>query len=351
MNIKTIRLTSLLVNTENYRFEPQSSQKEAIDRMIEDQNEKLYVLAVDIIKNGLSPVDLIMVTPDENNARYIVLEGNRRITTLKILSNPSLISDDYDSLRRRFQKLSKENNLFTLKSVACAVFETAEEADIWIKRKHAGEQGGIGTVTWNAQQKDRFEERVGGKTSTSLQIIALLQKSESVPQSVKAQLSYLNTTNLQRLIADKYVREKLGLELNNGLLVSKIAQQEVVKGLTSIVKDILSPEFKVADIYNSEKRRDYINSRKKNDLPDLTNEANNSWQISTQGETDSPSAGETAITQKRGKTSSKGTATRRTLIPHSFAVEINEESAKINKIFSELKSIPVGINPNAASVL
>ena len=351
MNIKTIRLTSLLVNTENYRFEPQSSQKEAIDRMIEDQNEKLYVLAVDIIKNGLSPVDLIMVTPDENNARYIVLEGNRRITTLKILSNPSLISDDYDSLRRRFQKLSKENNLFTLKSVACAVFETAEEANIWIKRKHAGEQGGIGTVTWNAQQKDRFEERVGGKTSTSLQIIALLQKSESVPQSVKAQLSYLNTTNLQRLIADKYVREKLGLELNNGLLVSKIAQQEVVKGLTSIVKDILSPEFKVADIYNSEKRRDYINSRKKNDLPDLTNEANNSWQISTQGETDSPSAGETAITQKRGKTSSKGTATRRTLIPHSFAVEINEESAKINKIFSELKSIPVGINPNAASVL
>ena len=108
MNIKTIRLTSLLVNTENYRFEPQSSQKEAIDRMVEDQNEKLYALAVDIVRNNLSPVDLIMVTPDENNARFIVLEGNRRITTLKILSNPSLIGDDYDNLRRKFQKFPKK---------------------------------------------------------------------------------------------------------------------------------------------------------------------------------------------------------------------------------------------------
>ena len=37
MVIRTIKLTSLFVNTENYRFEPLSSQKEAIDKMIEDQ--------------------------------------------------------------------------------------------------------------------------------------------------------------------------------------------------------------------------------------------------------------------------------------------------------------------------
>ena len=42
MVIRTIKLTSLFVNTENYRFEPLSSQKEAIDKMIEDQGDKLY---------------------------------------------------------------------------------------------------------------------------------------------------------------------------------------------------------------------------------------------------------------------------------------------------------------------
>ena len=62
MVIRTIKLTSLFVNTENYRFEPLSSQKEAIDKMIEDQGDKLYSLVDDIVTNGLSPVDLIIVT-------------------------------------------------------------------------------------------------------------------------------------------------------------------------------------------------------------------------------------------------------------------------------------------------
>lgn len=57
MVIRTIKLTSLFVNTENYRFEPLSSQKEAIDKMIEDQGDKLYSLVDDIVTNGLSPVE------------------------------------------------------------------------------------------------------------------------------------------------------------------------------------------------------------------------------------------------------------------------------------------------------
>lgn len=58
MVIRTIKLTSLFVNTENYRFEPLSSQKEAIDKMIEDQGDKLYSLVDDIVTNGLSPASI-----------------------------------------------------------------------------------------------------------------------------------------------------------------------------------------------------------------------------------------------------------------------------------------------------
>lgn len=140
MVVKTIKLTSLFVNTENYRFEPLSSQKEAIDKMVEDQGDKLYSLVDDIVTNGLSPVDLIIVTPNEDNNKYIVLEGNRRITSLKLLNNPTLIDDKYISLRKKFQKLQKENPnaISELKNIACAVFENPTEADIWIKRKPLG---------------------------------------------------------------------------------------------------------------------------------------------------------------------------------------------------------------------
>lgn len=42
MMTRPIKLTSLFLNTENYRFEPLPSQKDAIDKMVEDQGDKLY---------------------------------------------------------------------------------------------------------------------------------------------------------------------------------------------------------------------------------------------------------------------------------------------------------------------
>jgi hypothetical protein len=112
MIIKTIKLTSLFVNTENYRFEPLSSQKEAIDKMVEDQEDKLYSLVDDIVTNGLSPVDLIIVTPSEDSSKYIVLEGNRRITSLKLLNNPTLIDDKYALQTKTIALLYDEEGKF-----------------------------------------------------------------------------------------------------------------------------------------------------------------------------------------------------------------------------------------------
>lgn len=350
MIIKNIKLTSLFVNTENYRFEPLSSQKEAIDKMVEDQEDKLYSLVDDIVTNGLSPVDLIIVTPSEDSNKYIVLEGNRRITSLKLLNNPTLIDDKYASLRKKFQKLQKDkaNIVSELKSISCAVFENPAEADIWIKRKHSGELNGVGTVTWDAQQKQRFEEKTEGKSSIPLQIITLLRSQDNVPEDIKDSLSKLNITNLQRLMSDPYVREHLGLEINNGTLVSKIQVSEVIKGLLKVVTDILNPEFKVADIYNREKRKQYIDNFENVHRPDLSNETSEQWSIQdvvNDGEK-SKINNETKETQK---SKSKKPKVRVGLVPKNLVLHIN--NPKLNKIFEELKQIPVRICPNASSVL
>ena len=350
MVVKTIKLTSLFVNTENYRFEPLSSQKEAIDKMVEDQGDKLYSLVDDIVTNGLSPVDLIIVTPNEDNNKYIVLEGNRRITSLKLLNNPTLIDDKYISLRKKFQKLQKENPnaISELKNIACAVFENPTEADIWIKRKHSGELNGIGTVTWNAQQKQRFEEKTEGKSSIPLQIITLLKSQDNVSDTIKDSLSKLNITNLQRLMSDPYVREHLGLGINNGTLVSKVEVSEVVKGLIKVVTDILNPEFKVSEIYNREKRKQYIDNFDTNQKPDLSNEASEQWSV--QDIVDNK--GQVLINSERReikKANNQKARNRAGLVHKTLILHIN--NPKINKIFEELKHIQVKTCPNASSVL
>lgn len=344
MVIRTIKLTSLFVNTENYRFEPLSSQKEAIDKMIEDQGDKLYSLVDDIVTNGLSPVDLIIVTPNEDSNKYVVLEGNRRITSLKLLNNPTLIDDKYSPLRKKFQKLQKEkpNAISELKNIACAVFETPTEADIWIKRKHSGELNGIGTVTWNAQQKQRFEEKTEGKSSIPLQIITLLKSQEEVSDTIKDSLSKLNITNLQRLMSDPYVREHLGLEINNGILVSKVKVSEVIKGLLKVVTDILNPEFKVSDIYNREKRKQYIDNFDKSQKPDLSNEASEQWSVQDI-ENNKEQASRNSEKQEIKGDKNRKTRNRGALVPKSLNLHIS--NPKINKIFEELKHVQVKYNP------
>lgn len=83
---KQINVTELLLNPENPQFNPVKHQTEAISAMVEDQKEKLSTLAEHIIDNGLNPTDIILVRPFQK--QWLVLEGNRRVTALKLVNEP-----------------------------------------------------------------------------------------------------------------------------------------------------------------------------------------------------------------------------------------------------------------------
>lgn len=128
---KNIKLTDLLINPENYRFETVASQKEAIDHMVEDQKDKLYNLAKHIFENGINPNDKIQVSESNHDkTKYIVVEGNRRTVALKILNNPDLIDKlKWASLKKKFRKLHDDNIASIIKEVECTVYDSPSEAD------------------------------------------------------------------------------------------------------------------------------------------------------------------------------------------------------------------------------
>ena len=123
--IEKIRIANLHLDLRNFRFEEQHSQKEAIATMIADQKNKLVALAKDIFENGLNPTDLIIVVRlNEGNNQYRVLEGNRRVTCLKLINNPSLIPNEFANIRRQFQRLAaNEDRANQLRRPACAILE------------------------------------------------------------------------------------------------------------------------------------------------------------------------------------------------------------------------------------
>lgn len=336
---KEIKLVDLQVNTENYRFEPVASQKEAIDTMVNDQGEKLYKLAEHIVLNGLNPNDRIQtVTSSHDTTKFNVVEGNRRTVTLKLLNNPDLIDNHHHSnLKKKFRKLHDDNKSTIIQLIECTVYDNPTEADKWIKLKHAGQLDGIGTVTWNAQQVDRFEEKVEGKSSIVLQTIKLLEKSPDTPAEVKSNLKSLKSSNLERMVSDPFVRDYLGIEVNNGILQSQIDEKEVVKGLIHIVKDLLDPKFKVNNIYTKQDREDYINHIPVGNQPDTNKKAAKPWQFNN------------IITPPPVPPKPKpNPKDRKYLIPKSCLLKINK--AKVNTLYHELLGLDITKFTNAGAI-
>jgi len=85
MSIKKIPLRSLLVNRANDRHGELENETAAIAWLFKEREQHMRNLARDITSQG-EIYELPLVSPEAD--KYIVFDGNRRITCLKLLDDP-----------------------------------------------------------------------------------------------------------------------------------------------------------------------------------------------------------------------------------------------------------------------
>ena len=87
-----LTLDELLLDLENPRISRADNQREALQKVIENQDVKLVVLAESIVMDGLNPMDrwLVLKSPSELG-KYVVLEGNRRLAAIRVLNNKHML--------------------------------------------------------------------------------------------------------------------------------------------------------------------------------------------------------------------------------------------------------------------
>ena len=94
MEKQTIHVDHLLLDLDNSRYPDQpESQQDALYKMIQLQGDKLVNLAKDIINHGMDPSERVLVLKEDDET-YTVVEGNRRLTTLKLLHDPELVTEN-----------------------------------------------------------------------------------------------------------------------------------------------------------------------------------------------------------------------------------------------------------------
>ncbi|MDP1803138.1 MAG: hypothetical protein Q8L81_17385 [Bacteroidota bacterium] len=347
---KSIKLVNLTVNVENPRFEQVSNQREAINIMIEKQPEKIINLAKDIIESKmLNPGELIYVAPiPKEKTKFNVLEGNRRITSLKLLSNLEGFVEKDTPFWKKFKPLSDLYKKNPITEINCVIFNNPDDANKWIELRHTGENEGVGIVRWETQEKERFEEKVKGTSSLALQVLDFLKNEKSVSPDVKAKLKKVPSTNLIRIITDKNVQKAFDYSIKNKHIQTQLPAKEIAKPFSKMVLDLADKKIKVSDIYTESDRENYLlKNFSKSDIPNKDKKTASIWELTNP-----------AITKDDGKQSPKYkvaskilplSTDRDTLIPKRFLIKISDN--KSNKIYKELRLIDVDFCENAAAVL
>ena len=338
-----IPLADLLLDRQNARLgQEQPDQQSTAHALAAQQGRRLVKLAEDIMDKNLDPAQLpVVLATNDKRRKYIVLEGNRRVLALKALDTPSLVQSALAPAD--FKKLASLANKFEADPVGevfCVLYdaEEAQRAYDFVANRHGGARDGAGLVEWDADEKDRFLSRHGGRGLRNYagQVLDFLSEVDG-PNSSKTRIA----TNVQRLLKTTHVQEKLGLEVVDGVLVSHYPKDQVSKGLRKIADDLRSGRIKVPNIYHDEQRKDYIDGFKKAELPDPREKLAQPVRL-----TELPSGRATPVKPK-GKPKPKPP---RTTVAASDA-KLNPGPPRINAIYNELVGLSADSNPNAGAVL
>lgn len=373
MRRENISIDLLLLSDGNPRLDPSLGEDEAIFNMVNDQNDKLFELASDIVKHGLNPLDTIGVYPSETyHGFYEVGEGNRRICALKLLIAPERILHINGSLHSKFLSLSKTYS--APNSIEVGVFNDESSMRHWMEIRHMGEQSGKGLSKWNSVQKARFNRMQTGSDALwdfwDWMITNSILSEEEILSVTK--------TNWQRILREKYFPFlKIQYDGNYSVLPKDIDVftyriKEVQQKLAGQTVAIVYDQIRIEEFFNSISNALYgkpyqevvseeseqvcilppvqetnVNEKMEQviDIPTSQGDSTNDSNID---ENDNSNLTQTITNtvQTIGRDVFNGCGT---IIPYGYP--IRTDNMRLNKIINELKRINADDYPNACGTL
>jgi hypothetical protein len=190
------KVAELLLDTENYRL-PESTVRDSQISLLKalDRDFDLEVIGKSLSDNGYFEEEPLAIIPskDEPN-QFIVVEGNRRLAALKLLTEPMLREhsgspDDWDAMAKKMG--------FDVTSVPCVQYEHREDVTAFLGFRHI-----TGAKKWDPESKARFIDSLVTGKADDFRIIA--REIGSKPQVVRRYYVAL------RIL--KQARDKFGID-------------------------------------------------------------------------------------------------------------------------------------------
>lgn len=274
---RMVPISKLDLDLTNARFRDDAKdQDQALEFMLSVAGEKCLGLLKDMCAVGdLNPSDIPIVVVEGN--RYRMLEGNRRLTCLKIWRKPALLNSLPQDLRDRFQKrfeaVIRQGTYGPPDAISVVIVKTPEEADEWIDKKHGlGRESGASTVDWNAFEKDRRRFRRTNKKSQSFSFVDMLNAEYGDDVEMMQSLTTLLTvqyTILSRILTNSVMREEVGIRYaSNGRTQMDRTAEQMRPFLARLLHDLATKEMDSRKLHDAPKVANYLEGLMEQTLSD-----------------------------------------------------------------------------------
>ncbi len=355
---RLLSVTSLHLDDKNPRLGREftaSAPREIIQYLFD--NDKAFEVAESIADRGFFPNEPLLAI--QENERYIVIEGNRRLAALKALKEPGLLNSNFQAKVERLVR-----RILDIKDVA-KVPVTIAPSRRATDRQIAGRHIGTPVLAWRAENRASFilekleEGYDNDELSTLLGFSAAdiqnarqtrsipdMARSIELPEEVKAKLGNPKIfTTIKRVFDSTVGRQYLMIEpdANHGI-IGTTTKHEFVKGFTRLVTDLALNKQTSRTLNTIEDMESYFKSWKPDELPQKKQGSFVPSDIIKGKST--ASKGGSLPAQPKPK---KGKIESLTVLPRDFKVKFGND--RLSDIRNELTRLKRDDFPNAGAVL
>jgi len=256
---RDIPIANLKLDELNFRTDEVDGQRAAIKAMIQEQGLGLVRLAEHFLMHGLMPGERLLVIPDEKgeSESFVVMEGNRRTTMMKILEQPDLAAET--NIHARIVELARQFSGRPLRTLPCVILPQRRAALVWVEVKHSTGMGGAGVEKWSAPATARFSEYLRGRVSRWRATLRFLRE-RGIDVAEIADGIRPKTSAVSRVLNAGAIKQELGIiyshdgniEFENGDIDAG------ARLLNSLMEAMASPKFSTNNVHSTDDRVAYI---------------------------------------------------------------------------------------------
>lgn len=179
--LKEVKVDDLILDQENPRI-PHSLHGGTEDKVIQYMIEHASITEImeSISENDYFPGEPIIVVPEGD--KYIVIEGNRRSTALKLLHNPGLANKQ----KNKIQEISQRPNGKKPVEVPALIAKDRNEVQSYLGFRHI-----TGVKNWKALEKGRYLNQLRQRIQEENPTIGINELAKELAISIGSRSDYV----------------------------------------------------------------------------------------------------------------------------------------------------------------